>query len=73
MKKPQRKKAKFSVGQVVRIDTEFKRNQGREYLRVESAWPWLETTSSPWGYTLSDKDRVSERFVRPLTKRERGK
>ena len=73
MKKPKRKKAKFRVGQVVRVVGQFKRDQHREHLRIKHVWPWIIShIRTSWGYTMSDGDMVSERFLRPLTKRERG-
>ena len=63
MKKPQRKKPKFKVGQVV------KHREKNTYHRVASVWthPGYE----PF-YSLSAHHSLHETELRPLTKRERG-
>ena len=69
MKKPKRKKARFSVGQIVRslIDDGIGRILSK---------PWLTTLDGhipeAYSYDLDNGERLIEYEIRPLRQRERG-
>lgn len=74
-----KRKAKFKVGQVVKMLAYRK-----EYARIKVVWPWTWADEfgvwhkKGFGYTLSildppGKDQCNEKFLRPLTKREAGR
>jgi hypothetical protein len=73
MKKP-KQKPKFAVGQVVRVDTESYRKKwkAQQYQKIVRRFSWDECKSSPYGYVLANNDRCNERFLQPLTVKERG-
>ena len=66
MKKPQRKKPKFRVGQVVKLS---RRQLRATYLCVEDVWTHPDYEPL---YSLSHHHPLHESKLRPLTRRERG-
>jgi hypothetical protein len=71
------KKPKFSVGQVVRIHTDWYATARKEqqYQRITAVWPWRvgRKTVPRWGYTFLNGDKANEKYVRPLTAKESGR
>ena len=69
-------KAKFKVGQVVRIDTEWyrtKAKRGEQYQRITRVWRWTPTTTGgSFGYNLLNGDAAHQKALQPLTQKERG-
>jgi hypothetical protein len=76
-------KAKFKVGQVVRVNTEWyrtKAKRGEQYQRITRVWPWTPTTTrwvptiagDSFGYDLLNGDAAHQKYLQPLTQKERG-
>jgi hypothetical protein len=72
-------KAKFKVGQVVRMNTEWYRTRkmrGEQYQRITRVWEWptfhRQTEIGGFGYTLLNGDEAHEKFLAALTSAERG-
>jgi hypothetical protein len=67
-------KAKFKVGQVVRVNTEWyrtKAKRGEQYQRITQVWRWTPTSDS-FGYDLLNGDAAHQKYLQPLTQKERG-
>ena len=69
-----KKKPKFRVGQVVRVNTDYYKTNWRaqQYQKITKVWPWLVPGPYPWGYSLANGSKANERYLKPLTVRERG-
>jgi len=68
------RKAKFKVGQVVRVNTEWYRTgtkRGEQYQRITQVWRWMSMSDS-FGYTLLNGDKAHQKYLQPLTQKERG-
>jgi hypothetical protein len=69
-------KAKFKVGQVVRVNTEWyrtKAKRGEQYQRITQVWRWKPPSDSfGYGYNLLNGDEAHQKYLQPLTQKERG-
>ena len=70
----QEKRAKFRIGQVVRLDTDFYEGErkGQKYQRIVRRFAWPQYPKQPFGYEFLNGDSCNERWIKPLTGRERG-
>ena len=66
-----KRKPKFRVGQVVRIDVPY--YKAKPYQRITRVWPWSECKATPFGYDFLNGDRANEKHLKPLTAKERGR
>jgi hypothetical protein len=71
------KGSKFKVGQVVRINTDWYTTHPERvtqiYQRVTRVWAWNPANlKSGFGVSVSNGDQMHEKYLKPLTKRERG-
>lgn len=68
------KKPKFRKGQVVRIDTDFYRNErvSQQYQEIVAVWEWEGAGKGipGFGYTFANGDEANEQYVRGLSKVE---
>jgi len=73
-----KRKPKFRVGQVVRIDVPYykaKPRRAEQYQRITRVWPWPwpKCKGTPFGYDFLNGDRANEKYLKPLTAKERGR
>jgi len=68
------KTPKFKAGEVVRISCPYykKQRKAEQYQRIVSYFLWPECKSTPFGYLFVNGDRCNEKFVKPLTPKEKG-
>ena len=67
------RKAKFKVGQIVRVNTQWYRStrKDQQYQRITQVWRWTPTSDS-FGYDLLNGDAAHQNYLQPLTQKERG-
>jgi hypothetical protein len=70
------KKAKFKKGQVVRIDTEYYRDEhkGEQFQLITRVWIWNNANKNTpkFGYSFANGDECNEKYVKPLTTKQAG-
>jgi hypothetical protein len=69
------RKAKFKVGQIVRVNTKWYRStrKDQQYQRITQVWRWRPPSDSfGYGYSLLNGDEAHQKFLQPLTQKERG-
>ena len=69
------RKAKFKVGQIVRVNTKWYRStrKDQQYQRITQVWRWTPTSDSfSYGYNLLNGDAAHQKYLQPLTQKERG-
>lgn len=69
-----KRKARFKVGQVVVLNCTFYQNERKseQYQQIIDVWPWREYKPQPWGYTFANGDKCNQKYLRPLTAKEKG-
>ena len=75
MKVKKTAKPKFTVGQVVRIATRFYNHDhpAERFQKITDVWRWGDGKTCPaWGYTFGNGDMANEKWIKPLTKKQRG-
>jgi hypothetical protein len=81
------RKAKFKVGQIVRVNTKWYRStrKDQQYQRITQVWRWTPTRCPQndredhrrfrdlgYGYNLLNGDEAHQKYLQPLTQKERG-
>ena len=74
-----REKSKYKVGQVVSLaGLEFYQNKrkGEQFQKIMQVYPWTcdgQTKFLGFGLRLKNGDQCHEKWVKPLTEKEKGK
>jgi hypothetical protein len=69
------RKAKFKVGQIVRVNTQWYRStrKDQQYQRITQVWRWTTIRGAfGYGYNLLNGDEAHQKYLQPLTQKERG-